>query len=661
VTTSAERRVRGWLAVAAVLAQLAAAGAGLMSGATLVLVAGASGASPWVVAKPSARSTRVGYVLAAAVAMNAVRELLARPTAVTHAGISASLSTLTLTLVLLMVVLAPTWRRPRDHRLWLAMSAAVAVAACATGSGRAEAFVLVVSWLVLLIAAGVVQVSSLSATADVVAETDALPKAQRPIALLRFASVAMPVGVGVLIFALLPGGLGGGALPTKLAHFVNAPAGYVPTRGQLGVDTMGNGELDLRARGALPTTPLLLVPPDAPPLWRGSVYRDYSGQDWRAAAPDDSTIHRLVRGTDVTLPRAEEDPLPTGVTRTDVVRLEPSTHALLAWAPGVIQRVQADMFGAVRDGGAVRIFGSRAASGYTVTSDVASTAPWLLRRASGADNVDSSWTALPGELPQRVTDLAHRVTAAAPTRFEQVQAIQAYLRTHETYALNSPVPGPGEDAVDRFLFRDHVGFCEQFASAEAVMLRTLGVPARVVSGLAYGHAQQGGVLFTAGDAHAWVEVYYAGVGWSPSDPTAGVRLAASTKHRGGVLASLRRSLGNASIPAAAGALVLFAVAAFLFGRRRKVRRSAATPQVLRAFLRFVRRSRRSRDHAETAREYLARYDAGEALVAALVALEAECYGARGLDPNEAEHAERVFANAARRGKRPGIGSRGSTR
>jgi protein-glutamine gamma-glutamyltransferase len=454
VTTSAERRVRGWLAVAAVLAQLAAAGAGLMSGATLVLVAGASGASPWVVAKPSARSTRVGYVLAAAVAMNAVRELLARPTAVTHAGISASLSTLTLTLVLLMVVLAPTWRRPRDHRLWLAMSAAVAVAACATGSGRAEAFVLVVSWLVLLIAAGVVQVSSLSATADVVAETDALPKAQRPIALLRFASVAMPVGVGVLIFALLPGGLGGGALPTKLAHFVNAPAGYVPTRGQLGVDTMGNGELDLRARGALPTTPLLLVPPDAPPLWRGSVYRDYSGQDWRAAAPDDSTIHRLVRGTDVTLPRAEEDPLPTGVTRTDVVRLEPSTHALLAWAPGVIQRVQADMFGAVRDGGAVRIFGSRAASGYTVTSDVASTAPWLLRRASGADNVDSSWTALPGELPQRVTDLAHRVTAAAPTRFEQVQAIQAYLRTHETYALNSPVPGPGEDAVDRFLFRN---------------------------------------------------------------------------------------------------------------------------------------------------------------------------------------------------------------
>jgi hypothetical protein len=255
-----------------------------------------------------------------------------------------------------------------------------------------------------------------------------------------------------------------------------------------------------------------------------------------------------------------------------------------------------------------------------------------------------------------VASLARQVTASASTRYEQVQAIQTYLRTHETYALDSPVPGAHEDAVDRFLFRDHVGFCEQFASAEAVMLRALGIPARVVSGLAYGQPQPGGVLFTAADAHAWVEVYYPGIGWSPTDPTAGVRLAANTKHRGGVLASLRRSLSNAAMPAGGGA-VLLAIVVLQLGRRRKTRRSAgSTPPVLRAFLRFVRRSRRPRDPSETAREYLARH-ASAPLEEALVVLEAECYGVRHPDPDEAEHAARVFTDAARRGKRASIGSR----
>jgi transglutaminase-like putative cysteine protease len=90
------------------------------------------------------------------------------------------------------------------------------------------------------------------------------------------------------------------------------------------------------------------------------------------------------------------------------------------------------------------------------------------------------------------------------------------------------VPSAHEDSVDEFLFRSHEGFCEQFASAETVLLRSVGVPSRLVTGYAYGStdaADPGRRLFTDADAHAWVEVYYPGLDWSPSDPTAGSTLA----------------------------------------------------------------------------------------------------------------------------------------
>src|SRR6185503_12286547 len=107
-----------------------------------------------------------------------------------------------------------------------------------------------------------------------------------------------------------------------------------------------------------------------------------------------------------------------------------------------------------------------------------------------------------------VSQLAHTVTAGATTRFQMVTDIERYLRSHEEYSLAAPLPPRGHDAVDYFLFHSHVGFCELFASAEAVMLRTLGIPVRLVSGLAYGAPNGTTRLYTAANAHAWDEVYY---------------------------------------------------------------------------------------------------------------------------------------------------------
>src|SRR5207237_618998 len=81
---------------------------------------------------------------------------------------------------------------------------------------------------------------------------------------------------------------------------------------------------------------------------------------------------------------------------------------------------------------------------------------------------------LPAGLPARVHSLAASVAGAAPTRYDAVAAIDSYLQTHETYDLDAPEPAADADAVDDFFFVSGRGYCEQFATAAVVMLRSDG-------------------------------------------------------------------------------------------------------------------------------------------------------------------------------------------
>ncbi len=109
-----------------------------------------------------------------------------------------------------------------------------------------------------------------------------------------------------------------------------------------------------------------------------------------------------------------------------------------------------------------------------------------LRGATGADPSDLRWTVVPGTVAPRVRALAAQLAATTNDRFDTVAAIEDYLKSHETYDINSPLPRNGDDPVDDFVFVSHRGFCEQFATAAVVMLRSVGVPARLVSGYAFG-------------------------------------------------------------------------------------------------------------------------------------------------------------------------------
>lgn len=127
---------------------------------------------------------------------------------------------------------------------------------------------------------------------------------------------------------------------------------------------------------------------------------------------------------------------------------------------------------------------------------------------------------LPTKLDPRIPDLARKISAAADNPYDKSIAIESYLRSHFAYTLNL-TGKPGADPLAYFLFESKAGHCEYFASAMAVMLRTLGIPSREVNGFLPGEYNDvaGDYIVRASDAHSWVEAYFPGSGWITFDPT----------------------------------------------------------------------------------------------------------------------------------------------
>lgn len=147
-----------------------------------------------------------------------------------------------------------------------------------------------------------------------------------------------------------------------------------------------------------------------------------------------------------------------------------------------------------------------------------------LARSGGAHSLDDVFTDLPADLPPEVESLARSVTDGEATRFEQAQALQRWFQDEDefSYSLDRAPSGNGADALLRFLDEEtgRVGYCEQFASAMAVMARTLDIPSRVAVGfLSPERIDAERWLFSSHDLHAWPELYFPGEGWVRFEPT----------------------------------------------------------------------------------------------------------------------------------------------
>lgn len=131
-------------------------------------------------------------------------------------------------------------------------------------------------------------------------------------------------------------------------------------------------------------------------------------------------------------------------------------------------------------------------------------------------------TELPGDLDPRIGRIAERWTAGATSDYRKVLAIQQHFHRPGFLYSTDVDTSIDADGLLEFLTQTRTGFCQHYTAAMTVMVRALGLPARIAVGYRSGTQQEDGrYLVQSDDAHAWVEVLFPGYGWLPFEPEQG--------------------------------------------------------------------------------------------------------------------------------------------
>ena len=261
---------------------------------------------------------------------------------------------------------------------------------------------------------------------------------------------------------------------------------------------------------------------DDPPYLKVATLRDFTGRTWRpgASLPGDrfeanlglrAEIDTKLDTTRITIEGLDSPMLPVPYVTQETTGLEG------AW------RYE-------RMGMTVRS-NSADTSGQTYSVDsltITPTAEQMRQLSTVIGPSLSSFISLPADVPDSIVDTARDVTASASTEYDKALALQDFLRNGEfRYSETAPVAddydGNGLSVVAEFL-RRKAGYCVHFASAMAVMARTIDIPSRIAVGYAPGRVTgiEGGETVyanTSDDLHAWVELFFEGAGWVRFDPT----------------------------------------------------------------------------------------------------------------------------------------------
>lgn len=261
--------------------------------------------------------------------------------------------------------------------------------------------------------------------------------------------------------------------------------------------------------------------------WRGVALANFDGHSW--SSPQTQSLLQKQSDNTFAIPTLDGAAIIPAALRTEQpnlihyrVLMEPIGTNVFFLAPRP-RNIRGD-YGrlAVDNGGAIYNFDStRAISHYEATSDIAVPSLAELRAARSAYPalIRNTYLTLPA-LDPRIRQLALHITASPGNDYDKAAAVELYLKTHYGYTLTLPKIAE-TDPVANFLFVRKKGHCEYFASAMAVMLRTLGIPTRVVNGFRSDEFNDltDSYVVRAKDAHAWVETYFPGYGWQTFDPT----------------------------------------------------------------------------------------------------------------------------------------------
>ncbi|TZF91695.1 transglutaminase TgpA family protein, partial [Cognatilysobacter lacus] len=302
-----------------------------------------------------------------------------------------------------------------------------------------------------------------------------------------------------------------GGIPLALAIFwlfprIASPMWGVPGRAQARVglsDTMSPGDwVDLLADDRVAARARFegATPPKSAMYWRGPVLWSFDGRTWRRGAGADATPPSIV---------------PSRTRWTYTLEIEPTDRSQLV-ALDLPLEIPA---------------GATATSDYSLRSAraLAGLTRWRMTSsppaAFGATLSASQRRRalqLPGGFDPRTVALGRELR----TRLHDDRAIVTYALDwiHRDFAYSIAAPPLDRDSIDDFLFRTRVGYCEHFAGGFTMLMRSAGIPTRVVTGYVGGQWNRlGGYwMIRRMDAHAWAEVWLPGRGWVRVDPTAAV-------------------------------------------------------------------------------------------------------------------------------------------
>jgi transglutaminase-like putative cysteine protease len=387
-------------------------------------------------------------------------------------------------------------------------------------------------------------------------------------------------------------------------------------------------------------------------FWRGQTFDLWNGHTWTQS--DSRSVPIRSPDGSVTVARDTYDVGAfEGRSMRQTFHIESEYSNVVFAAPSLVT-VQTDKVVEGHPDGTATVYGGfgRGAT-YTVTSRSMPVTAKLLREASDKPvpaDVLRKFAASP-VTTDRVNTLAAAITGPAPTTYDKILAIEEWLGDHVRYSLDAPLSPSDVDVVDDFLFRSRVGWCEQVASSLVVMARSAGIPARLATGFVPGRRDtlSGQFVVRERDAHAWAEVYFAGIGWQPFDPTASVPLAGEAPEGGSWLVVARQH--GYEIGLLATVLVLLAVAApelrARWLRRQARKRASWASRSLNRLERVGRRAGRARYPSETPREYasaLAMYLRDERIRGVGETLDVEGFSSAGASESARESVDAVLSS-----------------
>lgn len=320
---------------------------------------------------------------------------------------------------------------------------------------------------------------------------------------------------------------------SEMSEFWNRLFSPVEALGPTSADYYGGDNLDLGGAIRLGDQTVFLVStePGRRYYWRSRIFDTYEAGSWSSAAN--------IRLTDSQPPLDVTD---AAYAARIAVRQEftvgLNSSRLVYTAPQPLQvdlPTRSDLSYTAPEGDPSRIMNVsvirplrviRRGETYTATS-LMTTATANQLRLAGIDYpewVRNLYFYVSPSVTERTRQLARQIVtdAVATNPYDQARAIESWLRANIVYNEAIPAPPINQDPVDWLLFTYGEGYCNYYASAMIVMLRSLGIPARMAAGFAQGtwDPAQNAYVVTERDAHTWVEVFFPGYGWIEFEPTA---------------------------------------------------------------------------------------------------------------------------------------------